>query len=124
MTSVPRVIVAGFLADGLGLGQAARSYAHALVRGGCDVSLHVLAQPGRETGHGPPGAGGAIDLPTVGPDAEADVVVVCANPPELASWRETGTRLPAGRVTVGVWAYEVDPVPHAWCKPVGRFDEL
>jgi glycosyltransferase involved in cell wall biosynthesis len=118
------VIVAGFLADGLGLGQAARGYAHALTQGGCDVSLHVLAQPGRERGLGDPGAGGTIGLPVVGDEAEADVVVVCANPPELSVWRQGGARLPAGRVTVGVWAYEVDPAPRSWGEAVGRFDEL
>ncbi|MGH8986449.1 MAG: glycosyltransferase [Acidimicrobiia bacterium] len=124
MARDPRLIVAGFLADGLGLGQAARGYAHALAEGGCDVSLHVLSQPGKKLGHGDPGAGGMLDLPVVGNEAAADVVVVCANPPELAWWRETGTRLPAGRVTVGVWAYEVDPVPRTWGEPVARFDEF
>ncbi|HUF83925.1 MAG TPA: glycosyltransferase [Acidimicrobiia bacterium] len=123
MAGRPRVIVAGFLADGLGLGQAARSYARALAHGGCDVHLHVLAQPGREIGLGCSGAG-ELDLPHVGPDADADVLVVCANPVELARWQETGTPLPAGRATVGVWAYEVDPVPRAWREHVGRFDEL
>lgn len=118
------MIVAGFLADGLGLGQAARGYAHALAAAGCDVSLHVLSQPWKKTGHGDPGAGGMLDLPLAGDDADADVVVVCINPPELAWWRGAGARLPAGRVTVGVWAYEVDPAPRSWGEPVGRFDEL
>ena len=124
MAKHPHVIVAGFLADGLGLGQAARGYAHALALGGCDVSLHVLSQPGREVGFGDPGADGTLDLPVVGDEADADVVVVCMNPPELAWWRGAGARLPAGRVTVGVWAYEVDPAPRTWSEPVGRFDEL
>jgi glycosyltransferase involved in cell wall biosynthesis len=118
-----RVIVAGLLRDGLGLAEGARGYADALAAVGFDVQQHVVALPGRPI-VGDPGPAGLLPYPEVGADAEADVVVVYLNPPEVAVLRAHRCRLPRGRVTIGAWAWEVDPLPAAWTDETGRLDEV
>ena len=115
----PSVIVTGFLADAIGLGEAARGYALGLAAAGCDVALHPIAVLGRAPSPAP-----LPDLPVVDDRASADVVVHCFNPPELVAFREERRRLPTGRRTVGVWAWEVDPVPDGWAAESRGFDEL
>ena len=122
--SNPSVIVTGFLHDGLGIGQAARGYTHALVAAGFDVAIHSIPVPDR-----PPGVGSVEDpvlatLPTATAADAADVVVTCIHPPEFARFRAGGRRLPAGRANVGVWAYEVDPAPFWWGREARRLDEI
>jgi glycosyltransferase involved in cell wall biosynthesis len=119
-----RVVVAGLLHDGLGIGEAGRSYAAALAAAGYDVAQHVVRLPGRPFPLGDPGPGGRLDLPEVGADTEADVVVLCLNPPELRLVRRTRLPLPAGRVNVGVWAWEVSTVPADWHDVEHRFGEV
>jgi hypothetical protein len=120
---VTSVIVSGLLHDGLGLAEAARGHARSLATAGYDLRQHVVQLPGRPViGH--PGSDGVLTLPESAGDDEAEVVVTCLNPPELDQLREAGVRLPAGRVNVGVWAWEVDPAPADWSDAALRFDEI
>jgi glycosyltransferase involved in cell wall biosynthesis len=120
---VASVVVSGLLHDGLGLAEAARGYARAFAAAGLDVRQHVVELPGRPViGH--PGPQGVLPFPEAEPDDEADVVVCCLNPPEMALVREARAPHPAGRVNVGVWAWEVDPAPVEWAGEAGRFDEV
>lgn len=57
-------------------------------------------------------------------DTEVDVVVTCLNPPELRDLRVGRHPHPAGRVNVGMWAWEVDPAPGDWAEEGTRFDEV
>jgi glycosyltransferase involved in cell wall biosynthesis len=121
---VPRVIVAGLLRDGIGLGEASRGYAAALAAGGCDVSQHLVRLPGRPFPHGDPGPHGVLALPEVGPEAEADLVLVCLCPPEIETLRTHRIPLPSGRVNAGLWIWDVDPLPASWPACGHRFDEI
>ena len=119
-----RVIVSGLLHDGLGLGEAARGYGLALATAGYEVAQHLVQVPGRPFPLGDPGLAGLLPCPIVDADAEADLVLLCLNPPELASLRAESVPLPAGRATVGGWAWELDPVPTSWAAGAERLDEL
>jgi glycosyltransferase involved in cell wall biosynthesis len=115
--------VSGLLHDGLGLAEAARGHARGLATAGYDLRQHIVRLPGRPViGH--PGPEGLLTFPQARGDDEAEVVVTFLNPPELDQLRESGVRLPAGRVNVGVWAWEVDPAPTGWSHAAPRFDEI
>jgi glycosyltransferase involved in cell wall biosynthesis len=117
------VIISGLLRDGLGLGESARGYADALAAAGYDVRQHALRLPGRAI-VGDPGPAGLLPYPEVGDDADADVVVVCLNPPELDVLRGHRRTLPRGRVNVASWAWEVAPLPASWADETHRLDEV
>ncbi len=117
------VVVSGLLHDGLGLAEAARGYARAFAAAGFDVRQHVVELPGRPViGH--PGPHGVLPFAEAEADDEADLVLCCLNPPEMALLREARAPHPAGRVNVGVWAWEVDPAPSEWAEQAGRLDEV
>ena len=125
-TRPPTAIVVGLLQEGLGLGEAARGYAAALHAAGFEVFQHQVALPGRPASLGDPGSEGVVAFREVDAAAEADLVLICLNPPEVALLREAGADLPSGRVNVGMWAWEVDPLPPSWPALAERWrlDEL
>lgn len=122
-TVATSVIISGLLRDGLGLGESARGYADALAAAGYDVRQHVVQLPGRAV-IGDPGPAGLLPYPEVGDDAEADVVVVCLNPPEVEVLRTHRRALPRGRRNIGSWAWEVTPLPATWGAEIDRLDEV
>lgn len=110
--------------DGLGMAEASRGYARALVAAGCDVRQHNVRLPGRPFPLGDPGPAGILPYPEVDASAAADLVVICLCPPELATLRAEQIAVPAGKATVGVWAWDVDPAPAEWGQEAAAFDEL
>lgn len=120
----PSVIVSGLLLDGIGLAQAARGYARALDTRDYFVRQHVQRLPYRPDPVGDPGPSGRLMIEQAVDETEVDVVVTCLNPPELRDLRISRQRHPAGRVNVGMWAWEVDPAPAEWAEEGTRFDEL
>jgi len=120
-----RVRVIGYLGDGLGLGQAARSYVRALRAVGVEVETATVPAPmsGRdrdrfwtrrdvewETGAEP-----------AGPVA---VEIVCMNPPELVRACRTGVVSAERNRRIGVWAWELDSLPTDWADAFPLVDEV
>jgi glycosyltransferase involved in cell wall biosynthesis/SAM-dependent methyltransferase len=117
----------GYLRGGLGLGQAARLYVHALHEAGVpvrtttvDVNLPDVV--------GPDGRRAQIkttDFADLNVEGELPFNLVCVNAPELPALRaELGEEFFADRYTIGVWAWEVDVVPPSWDRAFALVDEI
>jgi glycosyltransferase involved in cell wall biosynthesis len=120
------VRVVGYLEDGLGLGEAARSYVRSLTAAGVDVeSVSVPAPIDRSTDSGRPRSRRKVswDAGSVGTRDPA-VEIVCMNPPELLRAAQAGTARPDGSYRIGVWAWELDTMPADWAAAFPLVDEL
>ena len=122
----PAVRLVGFLRDGIGLGEAARSYAGALAHAGVDVDAVSVPVPlhDRSDGVRPPRRL-VVDWepPARLATGEPAVEIVCVNPPELMRLEAAGPR-PARRRRIGVWAWELETLPDGWTDAYGRVDEI
>jgi glycosyltransferase involved in cell wall biosynthesis/SAM-dependent methyltransferase len=116
------VDVAGFLRGGLGLGEAARRYVAALESAGIpvrttsvDVFLPEHERDRRKT----------AEFEDLASDEDLPFNLICVNAPELPRfYSDVGPNFFAGKRTIGVWAWEVDKVPHDWSWAFGAVDEI
>jgi len=120
------VRLVGYLEDGLGLGEAARSYVRALTTAGVDVESVSVPVPM------PPGnrdrvirrrrvVWEATDDRRAG---EPAIEIVCMNPPELLRAHQAGMTRSRRTHRVGVWAWELDTMPRDWAEAVPLVDEI
>jgi glycosyltransferase involved in cell wall biosynthesis len=117
--------VVGYLRDGLGLGEAARSYVGALAAAGVDVEAVSVSVPLQDSfGAARPLRRQTLDWrpPARLGAAEPAVEIVCANPPELARLKLAPR--PAGGRRIGVWAWELAKLPDAWADGYRHVDEV
>jgi glycosyltransferase involved in cell wall biosynthesis len=123
--SQPAVRVVGYLRDGLGLGEAARSYVGALAAAGADVEAVAVSVPLQDSfGTARPLRRQSLDWrpPARLGAAAPDVEIVCANPPELARLGLAPPTTGSGRI--GVWAWELGTLPAGWDSGYALVDEL
>lgn len=109
MDRVPGVELAGYLSAAVGVGEAARRYVGALRSAGVPVSERDVPLPGRDCAQ--------AKLPS-GPRPSADAVafnLLCLNPEQMVPYLN-GPDAPArdGRMTIGIWSWEVDVLPPGW----------
>jgi glycosyltransferase involved in cell wall biosynthesis len=91
------------------VGEAARRYVGALRSAGVPVSERDVPLPGRDRAQ--------AELPA-GPRPPADAVafnLLCLNPEQMVPYLD-GPDAPArtGRMTIGIWSWEVDVLPPGW----------
>jgi glycosyltransferase involved in cell wall biosynthesis len=120
------VRVVGYLEDGLGLGQAARSYAGALRAAGLEVeTVSVPAPLSRAAGPGRLARRRQVGWESDGGGGRAPrIEIVCMNPPELLRAHRAGMRRADGCHRIGVWAWELDAVPPDWAEAFALVDEI
>jgi glycosyltransferase involved in cell wall biosynthesis len=122
------VRIVGYLGDGLGIGEAARSYARSLAAAGMDVeTVEVPAPMERRAASGGGTANrrrvaweGTPRRDAAAPGAE----IVCVNPPELLRLHRAGMERPPGVHRIGVWAWELDTIPPDWEQAYPLVDEI
>ena len=121
------VRIVGYLGEGLGLGEAARSYARALRA--ADVDLDTVSVPvpiSRSSGETDrywsrnsvewSGAMGGGIAPAV--------EIVCMNPPELIRAHRAGVVSAESGRRIGVWAWELATLPADWAAALPLVDEV
>jgi glycosyltransferase involved in cell wall biosynthesis len=109
MARPPAVELAGYLGAAVGVGEAARRYVAALRGAGVPVLERDVPLPGRD---------GAGTAQTAGPKAAPEAItanLLCLNPEQMVPYLEGPEAPPVeGRVTVGIWSWEVDAIPPGW----------
>ncbi len=113
------VNVAGYLAGGLGLGEAARGYVRALQSAGVPVRTESVDPPlpPAQRAFGVPAAQKRLRYAELEASLDCPLNLVCVNAPELPGFAQrVGEEFFDGRKTVGVWAWETSFIPPA----VGR----
>jgi glycosyltransferase involved in cell wall biosynthesis len=123
---LPPVRVVGYLGDGIGLGEAARSYVGALSAAGMAVETVSVPVP---LNHGVGTDGRVLRRRRVewnGPvgSASAPVELVCMNPPELLRLERAGMPRRKGVRRIGFWAWELDAIPTGWSQAYAAVDEV
>lgn len=120
------VRVVGYLEDGPGLGEAARSYVRSLAAAGVEVEGVSVPAPldGSEDAGRPRRRRRVSWDSAAAGDADPAVEVVCMNPPELLRAAAAGMTRPDGGYRIGVWAWELDSVPADWVAAFPLVDEL
>jgi glycosyltransferase involved in cell wall biosynthesis len=123
----PGVRLVGYLGDGLGLGEAARSYARALAAAGIGIEAVPVPAPMEQLGvGGRPPRRRRVDWRS--PDASAGgrplAEIVCVNPPELLRLSRAGLAREQGVHRIGVWAWELDAIPERWAEAYALVDEV
>ena len=117
--------VVGYLHEGLGLGEAARSYAGALSAAGVDVEAVSVPVPLHDRfGDARPLRRRSVawTVPARLTGERPTVEIVCANPPELA--RLKPVERSGGERRIGVWAWELEALPDGWADGYRYVDEL
>ena len=113
------VNLAGYFTSVLGLGESARQIAVALEAAGVSTTpVQGLFVPPTDQ---------QTDYSPVGPqDADHDVNIVVVNGDRMPDFaRGVGEEFFAGRPTIGVWWWEVDPLPSAeWSRALQWLDEV
>ncbi len=109
MDRAPAVELAGYLDAAVGVGEAARRYVAALRSAGVAVLDRDVPLPGRD----------AADTELVdGPRPRADDVsfnLLCLNPEQMVPFLNGPDAPPRdGRITIGIWSWEVDVLPPGW----------
>ncbi len=113
------VELAGYLDAAVGVGEAARRYVGALRSAGVQVLDRDVPLPGRD--------GAQTDLPLgVRPPAEAvGFNLLCLNPEQMVPYLN-GPDAPVreGRMTIGIWSWEVDVLPPGWREAAEGLTEV
>jgi glycosyltransferase involved in cell wall biosynthesis len=109
MDHPPAVELAGYLDAAVGVGEAARRYVAALRSAGVPVLDRDVPLPGRD----------AADTELVnGPRPTADEIsfnLLCLNPEQMVPFLNGPDAPPRdGRITIGIWSWEVDVLPPGW----------
>ena len=125
----PPVLVTGYLAGVLGLGQAARAYATALEAAGLPVATRAVRPQlpvGRAARGAPQGRAESPHDDLHLPDGvEPEVHLLCVNADQTIEFAdEFGREELARHYTVGHWAWETDLVPERWDAAFALVDEL
>jgi glycosyltransferase involved in cell wall biosynthesis len=106
---VPGVELAGYLESAVGVGEAARRYLGALRSAGVPVRPRDVPLPGRDRVR--------AELPVGLSPRNEDIAVnlLCLNPEQMIPYL-SGPEAPSreGRLTVGLWSWEVDVLPPGW----------
>ena len=118
-SSAPGVNVLGYLREAKGIGEAARLYAAALEA--ADVPVRTGAVDAGFTPQGGEQHGSIAELER---SRAHEVDLICMNAPELERFLADGGKLPGRGYRVGVWAWEVDPVPREWAQASEALDEV
>ena len=118
-SSAPGVNVIGYLREAKGIGEAARLYAAALEAGGVPVRTGAV-----DAGFTPRGGEEHASIAALGCSRAHSVDLICMNAPELERFLGEGGRLPGRGYRIGVWAWEVDPVPAEWARVSQVLDEV
>ena len=118
-SSAPGVNVLGYLREAKGIGEAARLYAAALEAAGVQVRTGAV-----DAGFTPRGGEHHESISALAHSRAHPVDIVCMNAPELARFLADGGRLPGRGYRIGVWAWEVDPVPRDWAQVSQALDEV
>jgi len=113
------VNLAGYFTSELGLGESVRQIAEALEAAGVPTTpvQGLILPPTRQQ----------AEFSPVGPEeAHHDVNIVVVNGEQMPAFaRDVGEAFFAGRPTIGVWWWEVDPYPAAeWAPALQWLDEL
>jgi hypothetical protein len=122
------VRIVGYLGEGLGLGEAARSYARALRAAGVtldSVSVPVPLSRSLDTGGGN-WSRNSVEWAVAagGGEAEPSIEIVCMNPPELLRAQRAGVVSSARGRRIGVWAWELATLPADWVEALPLVDEV
>jgi glycosyltransferase involved in cell wall biosynthesis len=109
MDRAPAVELAGYLDAAVGVGEAARCYVAALRSAGVPVLDRDVPLPGRD----------AADTELVeGLRPTADEIsfnLLCLNPEQMVPFLNGPDAPPRdGRITIGIWSWEVDILPPGW----------
>jgi glycosyltransferase involved in cell wall biosynthesis len=124
----PPVRLIGYLRDGLGLGQAGRSYAGALEAAGLaveTVSVPVPLEHGAHAGRRPSRRQLVREARSAVAAGSAPAVeILCVNPPELLRLERAEPRRRGGPRRVGIWAWELDVLPESWSDAYPLVDEI
>ncbi len=124
---VASVRIVGYLRDGLGLGEAARSYARALTAAGLGVEAVAVPAPMEQFGDaGRPARRQRVawEAPPPVDGSPPTVEIVCVNPPELMRLQRAGVGKTEGVHRIGVWAWELDALPADWGDAFELVDEV
>jgi glycosyltransferase involved in cell wall biosynthesis len=113
------VELAGYLDAAVGVGEAARRYVEALRSVDVPVLERDVPLPGRDRA--------MAELPA-GPKAAPEAVafnLMCLNPEQLMPYLGGPEAPPrAGRVTIGIWSWEVDVLPPGWSTAAAELAEI
>ena len=121
------VRIVGFLGDGLGLGEAARSYARALQAVDVDVDTVSLPAPMMSGGGDRDRFWSRREVMWAASDRpvpSTGVEIVCMNPPELVRAHRAGVVSAERGHRIGVWAWELDSLPSDWAEAFPLVDEV
>jgi glycosyltransferase involved in cell wall biosynthesis len=124
----PAVLVAGYLRGNLGLGQAARGYVRALEAAGVPVVTRTFATdpppaPGQRAVRSRPETRPFEDRMLPG-GVDPAVSLLCVNADQLPQLAAELDDEPAGRYTIGQWAWETDAIPDRWDQAFSLVDEI
>ena len=111
--------VLGYLREAKGIGEAARLYAAALEAAEVNVRTGAV-----DAGFTPRGGEEHESISQLAPSRAHAVDLICMNAPELERFLAEGGRLPGSGYRIGVWAWEVDPVPAEWAEGSRALDEV
>ncbi len=119
MNAAPAVELAGYLGSAVGVGEASRRYVIALRAAGVpviqrDVPLHGRDQVSADLPAGPRPSSGEIGFN-----------LLCLNPEQMVPFLDAADApVRAGRTTIGIWTWEVDPAPPGWRSAARRVTEV
>jgi glycosyltransferase involved in cell wall biosynthesis len=109
MDRAPAVELAGYLDAAVGVGEAARRYVAALRSAGVPVLDRDVPLPGRD-------AANTELVDGLRPTAdEISFNLLCLNPEQMVPFLNGPDAPPRnGRITIGIWSWEVDVLPPGW----------
>lgn len=111
------VELAGYLSSAVGVGEAARRYAHALRSAGAQVQALDVPLPGRDRVEA-----GLAEGPA--PGTPISYEIICLNPEQMIPYLDQREAPRERRRTIGVWSWEVDVLPAGWREASSRLDEI
>lgn len=111
------VELAGYLGSAVGVGEAARRYAHALRCAGAQVRSRDIPLLDRDRVE-------HTQSDDLAPDAPVAFEIVCLNPEQMVPYLDKREAPPDQRRTIGVWSWEVDVLPDGWRQASRQLDEI
>jgi glycosyltransferase involved in cell wall biosynthesis len=115
----PGVELTGYLRASVGVGEAARRYAMALRSVGVPVVERDVPLQGRDSIEAEWPAADLLE------PSEVAFNLLCMNPEQMVPYlAEPNAPDQAGRMTIGVWTWEVDVLPHRWSEACQGLTEV
>jgi glycosyltransferase involved in cell wall biosynthesis len=120
----PAVRVSGYLGHALGLGSAARGYAHALSAAGVPTSTVTVALDHMEMPVELGDSYGRHDFDDLVHEGSHGFELVAVNPDELPAFVERVGEGYFHGPRIGIWGWETNSIPARWGPAFGLVDEI